>query len=81
MENRLFLKPGNSNKEERINFVKFWVNYIKSVNDSVWSKQQNIVIDSQIQSAREFYKNLEKTERGREILRRLRKAKLKRAGK
>lgn len=70
---RLFLKPGNTNREERENFVRFWANYIKSVNDVIWSKQQNVVINSQIDNARQFYKNLGKTERGREILERLKK--------
>jgi len=45
---RVFLKPGKDNKEERINFVKFWVNYIKSHSDKEWSSQQNMLIDSQI---------------------------------
>ncbi len=73
---RLFLKPGSTNMEERENFVRFWANYIKSVNDVVWSKQQNVVINSQIDNARQFYKNLEKTEKGRKILERLKKERL-----
>lgn len=36
------------NAEERLKFIDFWVNYIKTHPDSVWSKQQNVVIDSQI---------------------------------
>ena len=45
---RIFLKPGKSNKEERLNFVEFWVDYIKTHSDREWSKQQNVIIDSQI---------------------------------
>lgn len=76
-ERTLYLKPGKNNAEERENFVKFWVKYMKTVDDSVWSKQQNVIINSQITNAREFYKNLEKTEKGREILERLKKERLK----
>ena len=47
-EKRLFLKPGRTNREERINFIKFWANYIKTHTDKEWSEQQNILINSQI---------------------------------
>lgn len=47
-EKREFMKPGRTNKEDRINFIKFWANYIRTHPDKVWSKAQNIVIDSQI---------------------------------
>lgn len=75
---RLYMKPGRTNKEDRENFVKFWVTFMKTVDDSVWSKQQNVVINSQIENVREFYKNLEKTEKGREILERLIKSRIER---
>lgn len=45
---RIFLKPGKNNKEERINFVKFWAEYVKSHKDEEWSSQQNVVINSQM---------------------------------
>ena len=45
---RIFLKPGRNNKEERLNFVKFWANYIKTHKDEDWSSQQNMLIDSKI---------------------------------
>ena len=45
---RMFMKPGETNKEDRINFVKFWANYIKTHEDKDWSVQQNIVINSQM---------------------------------
>jgi len=36
------------NIRERLEFIDFWVEYIKTHSDKKWSKQQNIVIDSQI---------------------------------
>ena len=29
-KSRRFLKPGKNNKEERVNFIKFWADYIKT---------------------------------------------------
>ena len=60
------LKPGKNNKEDRINFVEYWANYVKNHSDKVWSKQQNILINSQIKNARnsklskEDYLNIKK---------------------
>ena len=45
---RDFLKPGKDNKEERLNFIKFWVDYIKKHSDKEWSEQQSFLINSQI---------------------------------
>ena len=45
-----FMKPGKTNKEDRLNFVEFWVNYMKSHSDKEWSNQQNILINSLIKS-------------------------------
>jgi len=45
---REFMTPGRTNKEDRINFVKYWANYVKTHSDKEWSSQQNIVIDSQM---------------------------------
>jgi len=45
---RVFMKPGKDNKEDRINFVKFWANYVRTHSDVEWSEQQNILIDSQM---------------------------------
>ena len=36
---------------ERLEFIKFWAEYVKTHSDEDWSKQQNILIDSQIESA------------------------------
>jgi len=43
-----FLKPGKNNKEERLNFVKFWANYVKTHSDKEWSKQQKEFVNSLI---------------------------------
>lgn len=37
------------NFEERMDFIKFWADYIKTHSDEEWSEQQNIIIDSQFQ--------------------------------
>jgi len=50
LDKKVFMKPGKNNKEDRLNFVKFWANYVKTHSDEEWSKQQNILIDSQISS-------------------------------
>lgn len=45
---RLFMKPGKDNREDRINFVKYWADYIKTHSDREWSRQQNELINGQI---------------------------------
>ena len=37
-QKRIFLKPGKTNKEERINFVKYWVEFMKSHSDEEWGE-------------------------------------------
>ena len=49
------LKPGKNNKEDRMNFIKYWADYVKNNTDELWGKQQNVLINSQIQNAR-YYK-------------------------
>ena len=39
------MKPGKDNKEDRLNFIKYWANYVKTHSDKEWSKQQNIIIN------------------------------------
>ena len=46
------LIPKRDNKEDRINFVEYWAEYVKTHSDDEWSRQQNILINSQIQNAR-----------------------------
>lgn len=40
------------NNEDRMWFVEYWANYVKTHPDKVWSKQQKMLIDSQIKNAR-----------------------------
>jgi len=36
------------NFKERLEFIKFWADYIKTHKDEDWSEQQNMLINSQI---------------------------------
>ncbi len=36
------------NAKERLEFIDFWVNYIKTHSDKEWSSQQKDLIDAQI---------------------------------
>ena len=56
-----------SHKEQ----VERWAEYVKSNPDS-WKSKLKPFIDSQIIIAKRFYKNLAKTEEGKEILKQLR---------
>lgn len=47
-----YLKPGKDNKEERMNFVEYWANYVRTHPDKDWSKQQNVLINSLMQNAK-----------------------------
>lgn len=46
VEKNNFLVPGKDNEEERINFVKYWANYVKTHSDRQWSRQQCDFINS-----------------------------------
>jgi len=57
------LKPGKTNKEDRMNFVEFWADFVKNNNDKVWSEQQKLLIDSQLDNSKkitlkEYRKNI-----------------------
>lgn len=47
---RVFLKPGRNNKEDRENFIRFWARYVREHDDKDWSKQQNVIINSQLKA-------------------------------
>ena len=53
-EKRIFLKPGKTNAEERMNFVRFWAQYVRTHSDREWSLQQKKLIDAQIQNVRKI---------------------------
>ena len=59
---RIFMKPGKTNKEDRENFIGFWVEFMKSVPDKEWSAQQVKFINPPIEMTKNFYNSLEKTE-------------------
>ncbi len=37
--------------DERLRFVKFWANYVKTNPNKKWSRQQNVLINSVMKSA------------------------------
>ena len=41
-------KKKKKNREQRREFVKYWADYIKNHSDAEWSRQQNVIIDSQL---------------------------------
>jgi len=43
--------------QERRAFIKRWVEYVRTHEDEEWSRQQNKLIDSQLQSANEVARN------------------------
>ncbi|MBI2664386.1 hypothetical protein HYX10_03520 [Candidatus Woesearchaeota archaeon] len=47
-----WLKPGRNNREERINFVEYRAHYVRTHPCKEWSRQQKVLINSIIQSAR-----------------------------
>ena len=53
-----------------------WAEFVRNNPRSKWKKAVNLLINATYQKADEFYKRLEKSERGREILDRLKKERL-----
>jgi hypothetical protein len=43
-------KEFERNFKERLSFVKLWTDYIKTHSDEDWSEQQNLIINSQLNS-------------------------------
>jgi len=41
-------KDVQKNFEERMKFIEFWANYVKTHKDDDWSEQQNMLINSQM---------------------------------
>ena len=48
------LKPGKTNREDRLNFVDFWAEFVRDNPDEVWSKQQKELIDPQMENAKSY---------------------------
>lgn len=57
--------------------VERWAEFVRSNPRWKWKQAVNLLINAQYEKADDFYKRLEKTEKGREILERLRKERLK----
>jgi hypothetical protein len=53
MNSNQFDRAHDDNDAERLAFVKRWAEYVRSHEDAEWSHQQNVVVDSQLQSASE----------------------------
>ena len=49
-----FLKVAESNQEDRMNFVIFWANFVRSHDDKVWGEQHKRFINSMMQNAKYF---------------------------
>jgi len=53
----------DKNQNERNKFIDLWAEYVRTHDDKDWSKQQNVIINSSIKSARynkEDYLNMKK---------------------
>ena len=46
------LETSLDNRKSRLFFVRYWANYVKTHPDKVWSKQQNVLIDSIFENAK-----------------------------
>ncbi len=57
--------------------VERWAEFVKNNPREKWKPRVNAIINSQFEIAQRFYERLGKTEKGREILERLRKEKTK----
>lgn len=49
-----FERSHRQNVQDRRAFIKRWAEYVRTHDDEEWSRQQNKLIDSQLQSANEM---------------------------
>ncbi len=47
-------KEKEKNFKERLKFISYWVKFIKEHPDEEWSRQQNIIINSQLKQERKI---------------------------
>ena len=40
----------NANQKQRMKFVDYWAEYVRTHNDKDWSRQQNVIINSCIKT-------------------------------
>ena len=48
------IKIGKNNSEDRINFVEYWADFVRTHPDKEWGKQQRVLINSMMQNAKQF---------------------------
>jgi len=53
-----------------------WAEFVRDNEREKWKKQVDVLINSTYQKSQEFYKRLEESEKGREILKRLKKERM-----
>jgi hypothetical protein len=51
------------NRQQRLDGIKRWVDYIKTHDAAVWGDQQNRLVDSQLESARQSEIDIEHRQR------------------
>jgi hypothetical protein len=54
LNSQKFEDDQRKNTEQRRAMIKQWAEYVRTHKDSEWSRQQNRLIDSQLQSANEM---------------------------
>jgi len=57
--------------------VERWAEFVRTAPRNEWKKVMDVFIDAVYEKSDEFYKRLEQTEKGREILKRLNEDRLK----
>ena len=57
--------------------VERWAEFVKNSHRKEWKDAVNLLVNATYEKADEFYKRLEKTEKGRQILERLKEERLK----
>ena len=62
--------------KSHMEFVERWAEFVRNSPREEWKKSVNLFIDSVYQKSDDFYKRMEKTEKGREILARLKEERL-----
>tara|TARA_Y100000310_G_C20290507_1_gene627001 strand:- start:70 stop:297 length:228 start_codon:yes stop_codon:yes gene_type:complete len=62
------------NFQDRIWFIKYWVEKMQNMSDREWTEIQGRFVDSQIQSSREFWAENKDTKSGKRALKHLLKS-------
>ncbi len=48
------LKTSKDNKQERMNFIKYWAKYVRTHTDDEWGEQHTKFINSLLKNAKNF---------------------------